>query len=100
MDPQPDRAERLPIRYRTILDLVADLERRGERAVAARARRDALRAYARWDEPGERRLERLELELRRTIARPSKRGGVPSSSQERISRGRTKEPVADGAVTT
>jgi hypothetical protein len=101
MDPRPDRAERLPSRYRSILDLVADLERRGDRAVAARARRDALRAYTSWDERAERRLDRLELELRRTIARPASRRRLPfAAPAEPTSRAAVKDPVADGAATS
>jgi hypothetical protein len=60
-------AEVLPDLYRAILDAVARLEAAGERARAARVRRDATAAYSRaWDERARRRL----LALLRETGRP------------------------------
>jgi hypothetical protein len=61
MDPEsPSPAEQLPALYRAILDRVADLERRGQRRVAAAIRAEATRVYSRsWDEGARRRLEAL-----------------------------------------
>jgi hypothetical protein len=56
-DPAATPAEELPGLYRTILERVADLERQGERAEAARIRMAATAAYsAAWDESGRNRL--------------------------------------------
>lgn len=68
MDPTPSPFEELPILYRSILDLVEELERCDGRAEAGRIRRQALAAYARgWDAPQRRRLGQLEGRLRRSI---------------------------------
>ena len=59
-------AEVLPDLYRAILDAVARLEANGERARAARVRRDATAAYSRaWNERARRRLEALLREASR-----------------------------------
>jgi hypothetical protein len=63
MDQRSSRAETLPALYRAILDDVGELERLGRRDLAARARRDAARAYAVWDDGAERRLLRLKADL-------------------------------------
>jgi hypothetical protein len=82
-------SEELPALYRAILDRVADLEALGERAEAARLRRDATAAYSRaWDERARRRLD----SLLRHAARPTaeeRRLGRPS---RRVSR--QQRPIA------
>lgn len=67
MDPNSP-AEDLPALYRAILDRVAELEAGGERAAAARVRREATAAYSRaWDERARQRL----LSLLRDAGRPT-----------------------------
>ena len=68
MDAPPGSLDDLPLLYRTILDLVEELERCDGRAEAARIRNQALAAYGRgWDALQRRRLEQLEGRLRRSI---------------------------------
>lgn len=102
MDPRQDRAERLPALYRSILDAVADLERRGERARAARARRDAVRMYATWDERAERKMIRLEADLRRALARPSTKRRLPwvRATSMAANSPPAGEAIPEGAATT
>jgi hypothetical protein len=62
-------AEELPHLYRAVLDVVARLEHAGDREVAWRVRRDALKAYStHWDEKGRRILERLHREAQARLA--------------------------------
>jgi len=67
MESPSPTAEELPALYRSILDRVAQLERRGARREAVVARTAAARAYAVWNEGGRRRL----LALRRRLDRRS-----------------------------
>jgi hypothetical protein len=62
-------AELLPALYRCVLDEVAALELRGERAQAAQFRAEAIRAYSRsWDVTGRRRLESILRRAERALA--------------------------------
>ena len=62
-------AELLPALYRSVLDEVAALERRGERVQAAQFRDEAIRAYSRsWDATGDRRLESILRRAERALA--------------------------------
>lgn len=62
----PAPAELLPLRYRTILDGIADLEARGLRRDAIGIRVDATRAYSgAWDAKALRTLDRLIRDIRR-----------------------------------
>ena len=62
-------AELLPALYRAVLDDIAELERRGERAEAAQFRIEAISAYSRsWDAKGRRRLESILRRTERAIA--------------------------------
>jgi hypothetical protein len=79
--PTPPSAE-LPALYRAVLDGVAVLERRGERAVATSIRRQAIAAYANaWDERHRERLTALLERVRREINRGS--GGTRERAAER-----------------
>jgi hypothetical protein len=70
-------AEVLPDLYRAILDAVARLEASGERARAARLRRDATAAYSRaWDERAKRRLEALLRDASRPEVHDRPRRGL------------------------
>ncbi len=62
-------AELLPALYRSVLDQVAALERRGERVQAAQFREEAIRAYSRsWDATARRRLETILRRADRALA--------------------------------
>jgi hypothetical protein len=62
-------AEELPRLYRAILDRVAELEGRGERAEADRIRRSATEHYSgAWDAAGRRGLVALLARADRTLA--------------------------------
>ena len=62
-------AEELPNLYRAVLDVVGRLEHAGERDLAWRIRRDAMRSYStRWDAKGWRTLERLHREAQAHLA--------------------------------
>jgi hypothetical protein len=69
MESMPRSLDDLPALYRSILDLVEELERCDGRAEANRIRSEALAAYATaWDLRQQRRLARLETRLQRSIA--------------------------------
>ncbi len=60
VEPLASVAEELPALYRDVLDALADLERRGDRTIAIRLRREALATYALpWDAETQRKLEHL-----------------------------------------
>lgn len=60
LDPELSVAEALPALYRVVLDALADLEWRGDRAFAVRLRCEAMATYARaWDPGTYRKLERV-----------------------------------------
>jgi hypothetical protein len=70
-EPSASVAEDLPELYREILDRVADLERMGARAEAARIRASATRAYSNaWDESARRVLTGLIARAGRAAAAP------------------------------
>ncbi len=95
MDPRPTSAERLPELYRAILDAVVELERRGARSDAARARRAASRAYRVWDERAERRLLHLQIDIERALAGTDRRLGRTWSLRSHLPR-RATPPRRDG----
>jgi hypothetical protein len=79
MDPTAGTTEEVPTRYRLILALVAELERAGGRREANGIRKSALAAYGgAWDDRQRRRLEELELHLRRSIAAHGQSSGRPA----------------------
>lgn len=62
-------AEELPALYRTILDGVAELEKRGDRREAALVRAEATAVYSSsWDANGRRRLVALIRRIERVVA--------------------------------
>jgi hypothetical protein len=67
MEARSARADALPAKYRAILELAGELERRGRRDEGGRLRRDAAAAYTIWDERGERRLDRLVADAQRKL---------------------------------
>jgi hypothetical protein len=85
MDDRPP-AEDLPGLYRAVLETVGRLEHIGEREIAWRIRRDALRTYStRWDDRGRRALRRLNLEARQHLA--------ASPRADRVTMAAASEPV-------
>ena len=77
-EPSASVAEDLPELYREILDRVADLERIGARAEAARIRADATRAYSNsWDEGARKVLMSLLARADRTVAPATRARGWP-----------------------
>ena len=83
---RPTLDERLPELYREILAAVTELERRGRRAEALRARRRAAREYTTWDERAERRLLALLEDVRRRLRTPSTRDELPARLRSRLRR--------------
>ena len=68
MDSTIPPAESLPALYRAILDVVAELERRGRRGDAVRIRADATAVYSdAWDDAGRRRLTQLHVRAWRLV---------------------------------
>ena len=79
-------AESLPALYRAILDMVAELERRGRRADAVRIRSQAAAAYSTaWDEAGRRRLTQLHVRAWRLVQGPADRREVRRPAWRRLS---------------
>jgi hypothetical protein len=68
-------SDEVPQLYRSILDLVAELEQMGARREAARGRAEAIAAYSRgWDDAGRRKLERIAERLQRRTTGQTLRG--------------------------
>ncbi len=75
-------AQQLPLLYRSVLDLVAELEGAGERKTAYELRRRAIQTYStRWDEGGRKSLHRLIRE-----------------GETRLAAGRTRPAAAPAAA--
>lgn len=67
VDESPPIAD-MPSLYREVLDVVARLERAGERSAAWAIRRKAVRAYStRWDDKGRQTLARLATDGQRVL---------------------------------
>ena len=76
-------AARLPELYRTALDAVDELARRGRRAEAARLRHTAGRAYSRaWDEECRRTLDDVVRRARASAATAA--GPAPTGSRGEV----------------
>ncbi len=87
MESSATRADDLPLLYRSILDLVWQLEQTGDRQTAQRLRREATRAYSHsWTRSQELRLRDLERQLRdrlEFVDRPRRHGlGLPRLRRE------------------
>ena len=91
MESRPDPATDLPALYRSVLDLVGELARRGDRETADRIRVAATEAYsAGWDESAARRLAELlqralrALEPSRSTGRRGATLALPGSRSGRF----------------
>ena len=91
-------AELLPALYRSVLDDVAALERRGERMQAAHLREEAIRVYSRsWDATRRRRLESILRRADRALAdapEPAQPEAVKPEAVQPVSEATPKRPVA------
>ena len=83
---RPPLDERLPAVYRLILEAASELERRGRRPEALRARRRAARLYTTWDDRAERRLTVLLEDTRRRLRPDTRPAGLPGRFRGRLRR--------------
>ncbi len=82
--PATSPSQDLPALYRLVLDGVAALEGRGERATAAAIRREAIAAYsAAWDDRHRAVLSSLVARVRRELERASDRVGPTTTRSPR-----------------